>query len=237
MDASFAKNAKISPREMANARDPKWMPVRRAYWAARRHLVRRDILAFVHTGLVPPTRPPANAPRVSIARAGRNSDGLAAAIAGQSGLKIAIIKARLDAGHRIVHANAADGELLAWGWIALADHALRLDWESDLHLQVNPGIGYLFDFETMPTARNRGLYRQLLAIAVERCFADGARMVGIYCRADNAASRRGILAAGFTNAVPASVLRLGPLFRVTKQGRTRWGWARGEVSLSKMLHT
>ncbi|MBC7635422.1 MAG: GNAT family N-acetyltransferase [Acetobacteraceae bacterium] len=213
------------------------MPLRRTYWAARRRLVRRDVLAFVHTGLVQPNKPPADAPRINISGAGPISDAVARGIARQSGLTLDIIKARLDAGHLIVHANADDGALLAWGWIALADHTLRLNWETGLHLQVAAGIGYLFDFETMPAARNRGLYRQLLAVAVERCFANGARLIGIYCRADNAASRRGILAAGFANAVPASVLRLGPMFRVKTNDRTRWGWAMGNVALAEMLHT
>lgn len=237
MDASFTKNGRSSSQKIANERDSRWMPLRRTYWAARRHLVRRDVLAFVHTGQVQPNTPPADAPRISISGAGPTSDAVARAIARQSGLTLNIIRARLEAGHLIVHASDDDGALLAWGWIALADHALRLDWETDLHLQVAAGIGYLFDYETMPAARNQGLYRQLLAVAVKRCFADGAKLVGIYCRADNAASRRGILAAGFTNAVPASVLRLGPMFRVKTRHRTRWGWAMGDVPLTEMLHT
>lgn len=223
----------VTPRQSA----VKFRAVRRLYWALRRNLIRREVLSFVHGGRVHPLPPPSNAPVISIAAAGPKALLVADAIARQSDLKRDIIVARLAAGHRIVHVNAADGGLLAWGWIALPSAPIWLSWEAGVHLEIGAGVGYLFDFETMPNARNHGLYRRLLDYAVRDCLAQGASQVGIYCRAENDASRRGILAAGFTPPKTLSVLRLGPFFRVAAHDRTHSGWLIRSVPLADLLPT
>lgn len=237
MDASVPNSDRILPHAAVVVIDSKWMRARRLYWAARRHLVQREVLSFVHLGQEYLVSQPPNAPFINVSGANTTDDAIADAIARQSGLKRCTINARLAAGQRIVHANAVDGRLLAWGWIALPTHPTRLDWEADLHIEINPGVGYLFGFETMASERNRGLYRQLLDHAVQHCYADGAKLVSIYCRADNLASQRGICSAGFTATLPASVLRLGPWFRVRVRDHSRWGWSRSTVRLAKMLHS
>jgi ribosomal protein S18 acetylase RimI-like enzyme len=237
MDTLFPNDARILPRANAGRTGIRFMPLRRVYWALRRNMIQRQLLVFAHNGGPPPEQAPSKAPLISISAAGPKAELVADAIARQSDLKRAIIIDRLTAGHRIVHATAADGRLLAWGWIALPSAPTWLSWETGLNLEIDAGIGYLFDFETMPAARNYGLYRRLLDHAARHCMAQGASQVGVYCRAENEASRRGILAAGFTAPKTLSVLRLGPFFRVATQNLAYSRWLIRSVPLAGLLLT
>jgi len=213
------------------------MAARQIYWSLRRYMIRRDLLAFAHGGSFGQAPTPANSLAIGISEDSAAGRAIAHDIAAHGELDPAVINDRLVAGSRIVHAHAADGSLLAWGWIALPDRPQRLLWESGLHIEVPAGVGYLFDFETVSAARNHGLYRQLLDHAARMCYRNGAKTVGIYCRADNIASKRGILAAGFTGPLPAQLLRLGPLFRLSFGGRVRWGLSMSAIALTDLLST
>ena len=235
MDTLFPNDARMLPQAYAGQTNARFLLVRRLYWALRRNVVRRQLLVFVHDGGLPHQPASSTTPVISISAAGPTSVSLADAVARQSDLKRAIILARLAAGHRIVHANASDGRLLAWGWIALPGAPTLLNWEAGLRLEIDAGSGYLFDFETLPAARNYGIYRRLLDHAARHCMAQGAKQVGVYCREENEASRRGILAAGFTGPKTLSVLRLGPFFRVAAPNHSYTGWLMASVPLAGMF--
>jgi len=177
----------------------------------------------------------ANGPDIAISGAGPQEAGIAKAVAERSGMPLPVILARLRAGYKIVHASTPDAGLLAWGWIMLPGLATSLGFESGMNLEVGDGLAYVFDFVTASAARGQGLYRQLLDYSVHYCLAHGAALVGIYCRAENLASRRGIAAAGFQGEQKVSLLRLGPVVRLTASGRSWWSHVRRAVSLADLL--
>jgi hypothetical protein len=87
------------------------------------------------------------------------------------------------------------GELAAYGWSAAGPaHIGGLD----LAFSVPPGERYLWDFFTFPPYRGRGLYPLLLQEILRR--ESEAEWFWIGHDADNLASRRGILKAGFALA-------------------------------------
>jgi hypothetical protein len=88
------------------------------------------------------------------------------------------------------------GELAAYGWSAAGRaHIGGLD----LAFVVPPGERYLWDFVTFPPYRGRGLYPLLLQEILRRESSE-AEWFWIGHDAENLASRRGILKAGFAPA-------------------------------------
>jgi GNAT superfamily N-acetyltransferase len=99
---------------------------------------------------------------------------------------------RLADGHALFAARI-DGDLAGYGWSASRRaHIGGLD----LFLTIPPDERYLWDFETMPAYRGRGVYPLLLQ-AILRRQSDEADGFWIGHDPRNDASRRGILKAGF----------------------------------------
>ena len=99
---------------------------------------------------------------------------------------------RLADGHALFAARI-DGDLAGYGWSASRRaHIGGLG----LFLTIPPGERYLWDFETMPAYRGRGVYPLLLQAILRR---QSAEVDGFWIGHDpsNDASRRGILKAGF----------------------------------------
>ena len=211
------------------------MPVRRWYWQLRSYVSQRELLFFHHDGSTWLKPVAGNGPEIAISGAGPQVAGIAQSVADRSGMPLAVVHARLRAGCKIVHASTPDAGLLAWGWIMLPGLAMSVGFEADLNLEVGNGLAYVFDFVTASAVRGQGLYRQLLDYAAHYCLGHGAVCVGIYCRAENVASRRGIVAAGFQGEQKISLLRLGPLVRLRASGRSWWCRVRGSESLANLL--
>ena len=213
------------------------LPLRRWYWHVRRYVSRRQVITFQHDGKSWPVRY-GNGPDIGITDgAGPQAEGIVRAVAARGGLPLPVVQARLQAGHRIVHASTAEAGLLAWGWIVLPGLAMGVGFESGLSLEIGDGMSYLYDFVTLSAARGQGLYRQLLDYAAHFCLAHGAVTVGIYCRAENLASHRGIVAAGFQDARMVTVLRLGPWARLTVLGRSWWCRVGSRLTLRTFIGT
>ncbi len=208
--------------------------LRRWYWHLRQYVGQRQVIAFHHDGRTWPLRQ-GNGPDIGITGVGPQAGRIASAVAAKGGLPLKLIQARLQAGHRIVHASTAEAGLLAWGWIVLPGLALGAGFESGLSLEIGDGMGYLYDFVTLSAARGQGLYRQLLDYAAHFCVAHGAMTVGIYCREENLASHRGILAAGFQAPRRITVLRLGPWARLQVPQRSWWCRVGRTVALRDLI--
>ena len=97
-------------------------------------------------------------------------------------------------GKRLGYIAEADGEVLAYGWIARAG-----DTVNDLGFEVDLPVGeaWIYDCATVPAARGKGLYTALL-LTMRRDFAIHQIQRGwIGTSARNWASQRGIARAGF----------------------------------------
>jgi GNAT superfamily N-acetyltransferase len=113
---------------------------------------------------------------------------------------------RLDEAHDL-YLMRVDGEPASYGWSASgAAHIGGLE----LHLKVPPGERYLWDFVTLPAYRGRGLYPLLLQEIIGRQRGE-ASWFWIGHEPQNAASRSGILKAGFRPAGRVWWLRSGEL--------------------------
>ncbi len=85
------------------------------------------------------------------------------------------------------------GQPIAYGWSAAREGAIQ---ELGLEFAIPMGNRYLWDFATLPEWRGRGVYPRLLQaiLCVEGLMVD---RFWIGHTADNMASRRGIVKAGF----------------------------------------
>ncbi len=102
------------------------------------------------------------------------------------------IQTRVQGGNHPYVAYLA-GQPVAYGWSAARQGSIQ---ELDLKFTIPMGSRYLWDFATLPEWRGRGVYPRLLQAIL---YAEGpvAERFWIGHTADNMASRRGILKAGF----------------------------------------
>jgi GNAT superfamily N-acetyltransferase len=119
------------------------------------------------------------------------------------------IERRLNEGNQIFLLRV-DGEPAAYGWSATGPaHIGGLS----LAFEVPPGERYLWDFMTLPAFRGLGLYPLLLQAILRRQSAE-AEWFWIAHGRRNAASRQGILKAGFRLAGQVWWLQNGELILV-----------------------
>jgi GNAT superfamily N-acetyltransferase len=90
-----------------------------------------------------------------------------------------------------------DGRVVHRTWVRMGPATERL-WHAWGAIEVPAGEAYLHYCETAPSARGLGLYPATLAHAAGVARLLGAREVSISTDLENAASRRGIERAGFT---------------------------------------
>ncbi len=107
-------------------------------------------------------------------------------------LQLDEIQARARGGNQAYIAYL-DEHPVAYGWSAASEGAIQ---EVGLEFAIPPRNRYLWDFATLPAWRGRGIYPRLLQaiLAAEAPLAD---RFWIGHTADNMASRRGIIKAGF----------------------------------------
>jgi GNAT superfamily N-acetyltransferase len=114
-----------------------------------------------------------------------------ALINSMTGLTRPAIEGRIKADNAFFVA-LLDREPAAYGWAALREG--RID-ELAFRFAVPPGNAYLWDFETLPAWRGRGIYPQLLQGIT--ALLNGVDRFWIGYEGHNAASARGIQKAGF----------------------------------------
>lgn len=107
-------------------------------------------------------------------------------------LSLAEVQRRADAGHQPYLAYV-EQHAAAYGWSATQHGAID---ELDLRFEIPAANRYLWDFVTLPDWRGQGIYAHLLQ-AILHSEAPEATRFWIGHTADNAASRRGIIKAGF----------------------------------------
>jgi GNAT superfamily N-acetyltransferase len=112
-------------------------------------------------------------------------------IATMSGIDVGVIWERIRRNHQPWLARV-DGEPVAYGWIAAGDLSIG---ELGLAIELEPASRYLWDFQTQPQWRGRGIYPRLLRAIVDHEAAAERFWVGHDL--DNDASARGIVKAGF----------------------------------------
>ena len=187
--------------------------IREAYWRLR-DLVRHRTLQF----FVSEPAAPAALNAVDIRCGGPERADVAARMAALRGDDPADYRARLEAGHLVVYAVAPDGSPQSWGWATAPIQATQdSPWEFGIRMRVAPGSGFLWDYFTPPDYRGRGLYKLVLRESAEECFRRGAHRAWGYADVTNAASRRGLSGANYTDALTIELLRLGPLCRISTQ--------------------
>lgn len=107
-------------------------------------------------------------------------------------LEIEEMARRLETGHKAYIASIQD-EPVGYGWTASKTVGVI---EAGLEWPLTPSDRALWDFVTLEGWRGRGIYPRLLQ-AILRLEAAEAERFWIGHRADNAASKRGIIKAGF----------------------------------------
>jgi GNAT superfamily N-acetyltransferase len=120
---------------------------------------------------------------------GRTDDVLL--IASMSGIDVGLIWERFRRNHQPWLARI-DGEPVACGWIATGDLSIG---ELGLAVELEATSRYLWDFQTLPPWRGRGIYPRLLQAIIDHHAAAERFWVGHDL--DNIASARGIAKAGF----------------------------------------
>ncbi|HEX8847937.1 MAG TPA: hypothetical protein VF761_00220 [Gemmatimonadaceae bacterium] len=120
------------------------------------------------------------------------------------------LAARMGEGARLF-AVRDDGAHTSFGWVTTAPSI----WVGEVRrtLAVPRPLSWIWDCVTPDAFRGRGYYPRLLHQLREE-FGDGS--VIIYCRAQNAPSRRGITKAGFVEV--ASVMRIAGFVSVRSRG-------------------
>jgi GNAT superfamily N-acetyltransferase len=112
-------------------------------------------------------------------------------IATMSGIDVGLIWERFRRNHQPWLARI-DGEPVAYGWVASGDLSIR---ELGLAIELESASRYLWDFQTLPQWRGRGIYPRLLQEIIDHEAA--AEWFWVGHDLDNVASARGIAKAGF----------------------------------------
>lgn len=118
-----------------------------------------------------------------------------AALASLNRVSLEEVQRRAATGNR-VYLGRLHGEPIAYGWVATQKGAF---WQDRIRFPVPCHSRYLWDFETLPDWRGRGIYSRLLqAILVAE--PPEAERFWILHQWANTASQRGIQRAGFQRA-------------------------------------
>ncbi|GHO48162.1 GNAT family N-acetyltransferase [Ktedonospora formicarum] len=102
------------------------------------------------------------------------------------------IERRFDQGH-FFYLAYMDETPAGYGWVATREGSIR---ELQLRFPISPRERYLWDFQTLPEWRGRGIYPHLLQTIILQELLDADRF-WIGFKPDNEASERGITKAGF----------------------------------------
>jgi GNAT superfamily N-acetyltransferase len=135
------------------------------------------------------------------------------ALSGLTGLCADEINKRIQGGNTCYIARL-NGVPVAYGWVARSAADIG---ELELALHVDESNRYLWDFQTLPEWRGRGIYPLLLQAILAEEGTEGHRF-WIIAAPENRASARGIEKAGFTPVAQlaftrergAGLLALGP---------------------------
>ncbi len=117
---------------------------------------------------------------------------------------LAEIERRLAAGRR-AYVVCAEGSVVAYGWVSFGDEQIA---ELERTIRVGPGEAYVWDCATLPAWRGRGLYPALLQAVARDLAAEGVGWVWVAAKADNAASLRGFVKAGYRRIARIRYARL-----------------------------
>lgn len=120
------------------------------------------------------------------------------------GMECGEARQRIEAGHRPWIARIGD-EIVAWGWVATREAGIS---ELGLWFPLPERERYLWNFVTRPAWRGQGIYPAMLRAILARELDADRFWIGHDL--DNAASRSGILKAGFT--------LVGAVYRMTGGG-------------------
>ena len=131
-------------------------------------------------------------------------------------LNIQTIAARIRAGSQPYVAFLHETPV-AYGWSATKTAGIE---EVGLEWPLSPADRNLWDFVTLEAWRGRGIYPQLLQ-AILRLEVNEAQRFWIGHRADNNASKRGILKAGFQLSALVVIAANGQPKAVARGNRTR----------------
>ena len=115
------------------------------------------------------------------------------------------IQARIVAGNRCYVAQQGQS-LVAYGWVAAAEANIG---ELELPFELDRSNRYLWDFQTLPAWRGRGIYPRLLqAILSDQGLED--HRFWIITAPENLSSARGIHKAGFQRVADLAFTQEGP---------------------------
>ena len=191
------------------------MGLRPIYWSLSRQIARRTLVFFA-------SERQSELPKLDQAEirfGGAGHEDVAERLARLRGQDSGEYRAWLAAGHCVIYALGADGDLQSWGWVtAPVDEAQDSPWEFGIRLRVQPGAGFLWDYFTMPKYRGRGLYKALLRHSAEQCFIRGAHRAWGYADVTNSASRRGLLSSDYGGDTEIRLSRFGPFCRIVRPG-------------------
>lgn len=140
----------------------------------------------------------------------------AALIADLAGLDLAEVMERMGQAHQ-AYVAYIETEPVAYGWSAARMGTID---ELDFAFEIPLDNRYLWDFATLPLWRGHGIYPRLLQ-AVLSAEQDQARRFWIAHTAENDASQRGIVKAGFQPVEALVMLPTGALAILPFGSRSR----------------
>jgi hypothetical protein len=144
-------------------------------------------------------------------------DFLRCALAAERG-RLARFEQRLSDGYRCAGFRDAEGSVVSYIWIARGDAGPSsvAIWR-DVRVSLQPHDVFFWDCRTDPAHVRRGLYRSGLRIAGTRLAVAGSRRAFIETDTDNAASRLGIVGAGFLPAEELTLIASAGLYWIRSE--------------------
>jgi GNAT superfamily N-acetyltransferase len=180
-----------------------------------------------------PEIPPLAEGRIVLAGKGDETAGERMAVL--RGASVDQYRGWLDAGHWVLYAVGADGDIQSWIWFTFAERSPQIaPFDFGLGMKVPAGVGFLWDAYTVPTYRRRGLYKRLLLGAVEECFRRGATQVWGHANISNA-SRKVIRTTDLADEATIRAIRIGPFCRISTPGFHRTMSVHGVVEMDALL--
>ncbi len=122
----------------------------------------------------------------------------------------------LQDGHRCYGFFTENGNIASYIWLTTQNRELTVPWIFKGKLILRPNIGYIWNCFTDSAHRRKGLYTAGLLKGQSISLKEGARDVYIYCAADNAHSRAGILKALFTEEFSFSGIGMLGIYLIRK---------------------
>lgn len=111
---------------------------------------------------------------------------------------------RFETGRQCYGAWVGD-RLTAFGWVSFKDEGIG---ELNLRIKLLPGEAYVWDCETAPDFRRKGLYSALLVYILNELRAKNISRAWIGADLDNIASQKGIARAGFRHVADLVIERV-----------------------------